>query len=200
MPHSPPDSIDNYTSRDVFRAVREKRASHIVFSADRTVLQERLRWALLEQRLLGVAVLDLTTFYQAIWHYTPLKHIDDQWLLWAGGFEFVDDSMAARLKRVTDVVMAAAALLLAFPISTLIAVAIRLDSSGPVFYGQERVGLRGRSFRLWKFRSMLNDCDDRETTSRWTKKDDRRITAVGRSLRATRLDEIPQFWNVLKGT
>jgi lipopolysaccharide/colanic/teichoic acid biosynthesis glycosyltransferase len=101
-------------------------------------------------------------------------------------------------KRVLDVALAATGLLLSAPLSLLIALAVKLGDGGPVFYGQERVGLGGRPFKSWKFRSMVPDADQR-FGPRQAGQGDARVTPVGRLLRATALDELPQLWNILRG-
>lgn len=101
------------------------------------------------------------------------------------------------LKRMTDLVGASVALALTGPMMLIMACAIRVTSPGPVFYRQERMGLDGKPFMMLKFRSMRIDQDG--DTVILTPKRDRRVTAVGRFLRKTSLDELPQFWNVLKG-
>jgi exopolysaccharide biosynthesis polyprenyl glycosylphosphotransferase len=80
----------------------------------------------------------------------------------------------------------------------LAAIAICLESEGPIIFRQERVGFQGRTFCLLKFRSMRNDAEQ-DGTPRWASRDDARITRVGRILRRTRIDELPQLWNVLRG-
>src|SRR5438067_3622524 len=84
------------------------------------------------------------------------------------------------------------------PLLPLIALLIKLDSRGPVFHIQERVGHQGRIFKLWKFRSMRQDAE-RDTGPVWASATDKRVTRVGKYLRRTRLDELPQLWNVLRG-
>ena len=101
-------------------------------------------------------------------------------------------------KRAFDVVLSAAGLLLSAPLSALIALAVKLGDGGPIFYGQERVGLHGRPFKSWKFRSMVADAD-RRFGPRQASAGDERVTTVGRLLRATALDELPQLWNILRG-
>jgi len=102
------------------------------------------------------------------------------------------------LKRTIDMGLSAGALLvLALPFA-LIALAIRLTSPGPIFYRQERMGLDGKSFTIYKFRSMFHDAE-RETGPIWASQDDPRCTPVGRLLRRTNFDELPQLWNVLRG-
>ncbi len=111
-------------------------------------------------------------------------------------------------KRIFDVVVSAGALLLLAPVALAIAIAIKLDSRGPVLFRQRRIGVRGREFWLYKFRSMCSDAEERQAELRHRNemdgpvfkiRDDPRITRVGRFLRRTSLDEFPQFWNVLKG-
>lgn len=109
----------------------------------------------------------------------------------AGGYFF------ETVKRVFDFVIAACALLvLAIPMA-FVGIIICLESNGPVFYAQTRVGKNGKLFKLYKFRSMVADAE--ENGIRWASDDDSRITPVGKFLRKTRLDEIPQFFNILKG-
>jgi lipopolysaccharide/colanic/teichoic acid biosynthesis glycosyltransferase len=111
------------------------------------------------------------------------------------------------LKRTTDIVGALTVLVLAAPLFAVIALAVKLDSRGPVFFRQERIGLWGRRFQLAKFRTMVVDAEDRRDELLAESKDpgwllldhDPRITRVGRFLRHWSLDELPQLWNVLKG-
>lgn len=110
-------------------------------------------------------------------------------------------------KRALDIVLAAAALLALVPLLALVALAVRLDSPGPVLFRQRRVGRGGRPFSLWKFRTMVADAEEREADlwelsrdAGWLDlDDDPRVTRVGRLLRRTSLDEVPQFVNVLRG-
>ena len=100
-------------------------------------------------------------------------------------------------KRWLDIASSALSLILSLPLCLLVALAIKLDSSGPVFYRQDRVGQDGKTFTMLKFRSMRNDAE--ENGPKWAAINDDRITRVGRFIRKYRLDEIPQMINVLKG-
>ena len=101
------------------------------------------------------------------------------------------------VKRIADVALSLTALtVLALPMA-LIAIAVKLDSPGPVFYRQERLGKNGRPFQLVKFRSMRTDAE--KAGAQWAKEHDSRVTRMGRIMRACRLDELPQFWSVVKG-
>jgi Undecaprenyl-phosphate glucose phosphotransferase len=102
------------------------------------------------------------------------------------------------LKRATDVAISAVALAILSPFFAVIALLIKRTSSGPVFYTQERMGLDGKAFNVYKFRSMHEDAEE-ETGPVWARDDDPRATRIGRLLRKTDADELPQFWNVLRG-
>ena len=101
-------------------------------------------------------------------------------------------------KRLMDIGLSAVALTLLSPVYLVLSIAVRLTSRGPIFYGQERMGLDGRTFKMWKFRSMKVDAE-KETGAVWAKAGDDRRTPIGALLRSTSLDEIPQFWNVFTG-
>ena len=102
------------------------------------------------------------------------------------------------LKRTFDVVVASAGMLLFAPLAAVIAVAIKFEDGGPIFFTQDRVGFECRVFRVWKFRSMVPDAE-RHTGAVQASVNDPRITRVGRLLRATAMDELPQLWSILKG-
>ena len=106
--------------------------------------------------------------------------------------------MAAVMKRCMDILGSAVALILLAPLLALLAVLVRLSSPGPIFYGQERMGLDGKLFRMYKFRSMRVDAE-KASGAVWAQAKDDRRTALGTFLRKTSLDELPQFWNVLRG-
>ena len=104
----------------------------------------------------------------------------------------------AFIKRVLDVIFAIVLLILLWPLLVLISVAIRIDSRGPAIFKQARLGLNGRVFQIYKFRSMCVDAESMESGV-YAGKNDARVTRVGRFLRASSMDELPQIWNVLKG-
>jgi len=102
------------------------------------------------------------------------------------------------VKRGIDILGSLLALIILSPVFLLISIIVKLSSKGPVFYGQKRVSQNGHLFTMWKYRSMFASLE-RESDAAWTKKNDSRVTPIGSFLRKTSLDEIPQFWNVLKG-
>jgi sugar transferase (PEP-CTERM system associated) len=153
---------------------------------------------LLECRQHGVAVTDLTTFFERESGRVQLSLTDPSWLVFSGGFNATP--LRQLSKRCFDLGIAALVLLLTWPFMLMVALAIRIESGPgqPIFYLQERVGVRGKSFRLAKFRSMRTDAEI-DGVARWASKNDDRVTRVGRFIRKVRLDELPQLWNVLKG-
>ena len=103
-----------------------------------------------------------------------------------------------KLKRLMDIIVSLLILLLSAPITILTSIAIKIDSEGPIFFKQERLGQNGKPFKVLKFRSMINDAE-KHTGPVWSQKDDPRVTRMGKFVRRVRIDEIPQMYNVLKG-
>jgi lipopolysaccharide/colanic/teichoic acid biosynthesis glycosyltransferase len=143
-----------------------------------------------------VRVEDPETIFERLTGKILLDDLKPSWLIFSDGFRA--RRVTRTLKRTLDLTLALAALLLAWPLMLLTALAVRLESTGPVLYVQERVGEHGRIFTLYKFRSMRADAE-KHTGAVLAEKDDPRITRVGRFLRKTRLDELPQLWDVLCG-
>ncbi len=108
------------------------------------------------------------------------------------------DGINAIFKRITDFLLGLLGMIIISPLLIFIALLVKLTSRGPIFYAQERCGLDGRTFKMWKFRSMRVDAED-STGAVWAKKDDERRTPIGSFLRATSIDELPQLWNVVRG-
>lgn len=146
-------------------------------------------------RYSGVEVLDYASFYEQIAQEIPLDHIDDEWLMHAA----MNNSRIhiRKVKRIMDVVTAVLGLLLSAPISAVAAICIRMDSPGPVLFRQTRAGLDGKLYTLYKFRTMQLDAEVNGAV--WAGRRDPRITRVGHYLRLSRIDEIPQLINVLRG-
>ncbi|HXS06891.1 MAG TPA: TIGR03013 family XrtA/PEP-CTERM system glycosyltransferase [Rhizomicrobium sp.] len=153
-------------------------------------------WDLLECRLNGIDVIDYLNFWEREFNQIDISHVGPGTLAFTGGFHF--NRRRRVFKRVADFTVSLFFLAAVLPITLLVALAIKLESRGPVFYRQERVGLNGRIFRVWKFRSMRTDAE-KDGVPRWASAKDNRVTRVGRFIRATRIDEIPQIINVLEG-
>ena len=151
---------------------------------------------LLDLRLAGVKIEEATSWLEKISGRIEVDQLYPSWLILAEGFRFSVGFLLAR--RVFSTCIAAVGLLLSLPLLPLIIVAIKLDSRGPVLYRQQRVGRGGHPFYCLKFRTMRQDAEA-DTGATWAADDDPRITRIGKFLRTSRLDEIPQLWCVLKG-
>jgi lipopolysaccharide/colanic/teichoic acid biosynthesis glycosyltransferase len=174
----------------------DKHYSGIILAAKASSLNTHLLERLVHAQFQETRVYTLESFYETEWRYLPLGIIDPFWPL-QNGFQLARISPYHYLKRLFDVVASSIALVICAPIFVLVALLIRIQDGSPVFFRQERVGRDGRRFILFKFRTMR--CSDEADEDIYTRKDDRRVTAVGRRLRKLRLDELPQFWNALKG-
>lgn len=149
---------------------------------------------IVESKLRGVVVEDWPTFYEKLTGKIPIDNLRPSWLVFADGF---NPTRLTRLtKRAIDLVVSLTAVALCAPLLLVIAVAIRMDSRGPILFRQERVGQFGRVFRIFKFRSMRADAHHLIPA---LGSPDPRVTRVGRFLRRTRLDELPQLFNVISG-
>ncbi len=150
---------------------------------------------LLQAKLGGVRVEEGATTYERIAGKVLLEDLKPSWLIFSDGFQASRTTHI--VKRALDFIFAAIGLVIGAPLMLLTAIAIRLDSEGPILYRQERVGASDRTFTLLKFRSMRADAET--GTPMWACNHDARVTRVGRFIRLTRLDELPQLWNVLRG-
>jgi sugar transferase (PEP-CTERM system associated) len=147
-------------------------------------------------KLQGIEVDDWPTFYEKVTGKIHVDNLRPSWLVFGDGFRTAH--LTRVMKRILDVLVALPACAVTALVTPAIALAIRLESRGPVFYRQERVGENGRTFSLVKFRTMREDAE-RSTGPVWATERDPRITRVGRVLRTTRLDELPQLFGVLRG-
>jgi sugar transferase (PEP-CTERM system associated) len=153
---------------------------------------------LLQLKMHGTEVIDMPNFCERALGQIPIKNVEDSWFLYSGGFELLHRPFLQRFKRLFDLGAASVGLVVSLPLMWILALLVKLDSKGPAFYRQERTGQDEKPFHLVKFRTMRNDAEG-VTGPVWASVRDYRVTRVGRWLRLTRLDEIPQFINVLKG-
>ncbi len=184
------------TTADTLRLAREHQATRVVVAQQDNRGKISLD-SLLECKTSGIPVERSSDYYERLTGKIELEGMRvKSWLIYSTGFVVSQSTLL--LKRILDLTAAAGSLILATPIMLLSAVAIRLDSRGPVLFRQERVGKGGKLFTLWKFRSMREDADVGDDAI-WAQIDDPRITRVGRWLRRMRIDELPQLWSVLVG-
>jgi sugar transferase (PEP-CTERM system associated) len=150
---------------------------------------------LLDLRLRGVVIENSSTLLERLSGKLPLDGLNPSTLIFTEGFRMSASQQLFR--RLLSFAVSFVALVICLPIIPLVILAVRLSSPGPIFFSQTRVGQRGRSFTVFKFRTMRNNAEAQGAV--WATKDDPRVTSIGRFMRKTRLDEIPQLWNVLRG-
>lgn len=151
---------------------------------------------LLDLRFSGHLVEEVATAYERVCGRVPIRELRPSQLIYNGDFGRIRHTMV--YQTIANRTMAVAGIILTAPLMLLTALAVRLSSPGPILYRQVRVGLGGKPFTLFKFRSMRADAEA-GTGAVWAAKDDPRVTTVGRIIRKIRFDELPQLWNVLKG-
>ena len=152
--------------------------------------------ALLQLKSHGVLIQDGGEAYETLTGKVPIESLHLSWLLFSPGFRVSRPLLI--YKRVASVILSTAGLVLALPVTALTALAVRLDSTGPVIFRQKRVGQDGKTFTLYKFRTMV-DGADQDDNHPPAEASDIRFTRIGRLLRRTRMDELPQLFNILRG-
>jgi sugar transferase (PEP-CTERM system associated) len=151
---------------------------------------------LLSCKVKGINVLEGETLYEELTGKLFVEKLNPSWLIFSDGFR--KSRITRWLKRATGLIVAGVLLVVTLPLIGIIALAIKLDSKGSVFFKQARCGMGGRHFNVLKFRSMI-DGAEAESGPCWATDDDWRVTRMGKILRKYRLDELPQIWNVVKG-
>jgi sugar transferase (PEP-CTERM system associated) len=179
-----PDLAERLQISELILAVRDRRGGGLP-------VQD-----LLQCKLRGIRILELSSFFERENGHLQIDSLNASWMILAEGFQqgIVRDTV----KRLFDLLVSAAMLVVCLPIMALTALLIKLESPGPVLYRQERVGQGCRSFTILKFRSMCVDAE-KDGKPRWAGQNDSRVTLTGRVIRRTRIDELPQIFNVFFG-
>ncbi|MDY6878139.1 MAG: sugar transferase [Chloroflexota bacterium] len=185
------------TSKDLLRVVLEKEVDELVLSITYEMGGEMFG-AIMECYARGVTLIPMPLLYESATGRVPVEHVGSQWYVSLPTYPATTARLSDLLQRLADVLLSLAGLICLVPFFLLIALILYLDCPGPIFYSQIRTGHTGRPFRLYKFRSMIPDAEP-EGHALWASANDSRITRFGKIMRRTRLDELPQLWNVLKG-
>jgi lipopolysaccharide/colanic/teichoic acid biosynthesis glycosyltransferase len=177
-----PDLIKQYAVDLVVVAITHEKSTALISSLSRLSFQ-------------GVPLTDMSGLYEFLTGKVPTDHISDTWLF----IQSLNKRMLyyRHIKRLVDLVLAGLLLALTWPLMVLLSLVIRLDSAGPVFFRQERLGQDGEPFQILKLRTMIQDAESNGPC--WATANDVRVTRAGRVLRKLRLDELPQLYNILKG-
>lgn len=169
----------------------------IVVSLPSDLWTQDLTDQLMRARFAGKEILNLSQFFEEIEKKVPVDFLSREWFIFEKGFDLFHNPLGLRVKRVLDLILALILLFFTWPIILIFAFLIKLESRGPAFYSQVRTGLNDREFTIFKMRSMVTDAEKQGI--QWAKSNDSRITRVGKFIRLTRIDELPQLWNVIKG-
>lgn len=193
----PPNSYMSIDSINNFTAWSKQSWSGVLIDDTEQELSDEMVRELMDMRLRGIYVYSLASFCEQFWHKIPPSYLQDDWFAFTSGFSILHNRINVKLKQMVDFLAAALLLITTLPLTLLIAIAIKLDSPGPIFYSQVRTGLNGKKFKVYKFRSMYQNAE--KMGVQWAQKKDPRITTIGRLLRLTRMDELPQLLNIIKG-
>ncbi len=177
-------AVSKYRVDEIIIAVRDRRGGGLPVQQ------------LLECRLNGIKVTELSSFFERECGQLRLDALNTSWMVLGEGFR--QGLLRDTTKRIFDIAVSGLLLYLTLPIMLFTAFSVYLESRGQIFYRQERIGQSGKSFSIFKFRSMRADAE-RDGEPQWAKKDDSRTTKVGRVIRKLRIDELPQIFNVLNG-
>lgn len=151
---------------------------------------------LLKCRVNGIKIIDGNTFHEMLTGKLHVHQTNTSWLIFTDGFDKYALHQITKLGL--DFILSLFLLIVLSPLIFITAVAIKIESEGPILFSQDRVGKNNKSFRIYKFRSMVSDAE-KESGPVWARTNDQRVTRVGKFIRNCRIDELPQLWNVLKG-
>ncbi len=171
-------------------------ATEIIITNPEDLKDSYFQNILLNNKLLGMSISDVSSYYEAVTGKLMLENMDINALIYSAGFR--RSTLLTATKRVVDVLISIYGILVALPLLPIIVILVKLNSPGPVLYRQVRVGHMGEQFTLYKFRTMDQDAEV-ESGAVWAQDNDPRISRIGRFLRRSRLDELPQLYNVIIG-
>jgi len=194
-PHVVEEAINRSAIHNLQRFVENLGVSEVVLALEERRNSLPLK-DLLRMKTAGVHVNDFSTFLERETGRVDLDTLNPSWLIFSDGFSS-GRAVSSAAKRIFDVMASSLLLALTFPVIGLFALLVKIDSKGPAFFRQTRVGLYGQNFDLVKLRSMRTDAE--AAGAQWAQKDDPRVTRIGKFIRKVRIDELPQAWAVLAG-
>ena len=183
--------------KEIVEMYKTKKFDVLVDFTDKLLGDPKLTGKLLQYKLEGLQYYNYLEFYETYENKLPISHLSPKWFLENTGFEIYHNNFNLKAKRLLDLFFAMLIGIFAAPVIVLAAIIVKLESKGPIFFIQERIGEGNRKFNIVKFRSMTTDAE--KNGPQWASKNDNRVTKFGKIMRATRIDELPQLWNVLRG-
>ena len=183
--------------KEIVEMYKTKKFDVLVDFTDKLLGDPKLTGKLLQYKLEGLQYYNYLEFYETYENKLPISHLSPKWFLENTGFEIYHNNFNLKAKRLLDLFFAMLIGIFAAPVIILAAIIVKLESKGPIFFIQERIGEGNKKFNIVKFRSMTTDAE--KVGPQWASKNDNRVTKFGKIMRATRIDELPQLWNVLRG-
>ena len=183
--------------KEILELYNTKKFDVLVDFTDKLLRDPKITEKLLQYKLEGLQYYNYLEFYETYENKLPISHLSPKWFLENTGFEIYHNNFNLKVKRLLDLLFALLIGIFAAPVIVLAAIIVKLESKGPIFFIQERIGEGNKKFNIVKFRSMTTDAE--KDGPQWASKNDNRVTKFGKIMRATRIDELPQLWNVLRG-
>ncbi len=183
--------------KEIVEMYKTKKFDVLVDFTDKLLGDPKLTGKLVQYKLEGLQYYNYLEFYETYENKLPISHLSPKWFLENTGFEIYHNNFNLKAKRLLDLFFAMLIGIFAAPVIILAAIIVKLESKGPIFFIQERIGEGNKKFNIVKFRSMTTDAE--KDGPQWASKNDNRVTKFGKIMRATRIDELPQLWNVLRG-
>lgn len=178
------------------KIANEYKVNDIVLSVE-PLRNKELGKVLINCRMKGKNIYNFLTFHEYFLHKLPVSKIKERWFLYCNGFEKLGSDIYKRTKRAMDFLISLLMLIVGLPVFILTSLLIKITSEGSIFLFQERVGENKKLFKMYKFRTMVENAEVGDP--QWARENDKRVTKIGKILRKTRLDELPQLINVIKG-
>ena len=197
--HSQKENFNFLNTKDqeeLFSKIENNYYIGIIVGKD-ALLDSLLIKKLMVLRLSGMRIFNMQDFFEDVWQKVPIIELKDQWFVTGNGFNLLHNPVGLKIKRVFDIVFSLMIFIFSIPLMILVSLLIKIMEGGPVIYSQTRTGEKEKKFTLYKFRTMVINAEDNKV--QWAQKNDVRVTKIGKILRKMRIDELPQFWNVLKG-
>lgn len=191
------DEKDETLKKIVLKMCAVGKIDIIVDFGEELLKDSKLVDILLQYKLNGLQFYNYLEFYEMYENKLPVSHLSSKWFLENSGFEIYYNNFNLRAKRLLDLIFAIIIGICTLPLMIMAAIIVKLESKGPIFFVQERIGEGNKKFNIIKFRSMTTDAE--KNGPQWASKNDNRVTRWGKIMRATRIDELPQLWNVLRG-
>ena len=191
------DEKDETLKKIVLKMCAVGKIDIIVDFGEELLKDSKLVDILLQYKLNGLQFYNYLEFYEMYENKLPVSHLSSKWFLENSGFEIYYNNFNLKAKRLLDLIFAIIIGICTLPLMIMAAIIVKLESKGPIFFVQERIGEGNKKFNIVKFRSMTTDAE--KNGPQWASKNDNRVTRWGKIMRATRIDELPQLWNVLRG-